>query len=240
MGRNLVRRRWIAFRARSVAIAVVCLVPLGVYAQEASVKPGINDNFRDPNPDSFISIFESESREIFHHRHDIVAALDLEEGLDVADVGAGTGFFSLMIAREVAPSGTVYAVDIAQKFLDHIQKSLADESITNVKTVLCTDRSTELEPESVDLVFVSDTYHHFEYPYDTLESIHKALRPDGVLVIIDFERVKGITAQWAYNHVRGGKGTVTDEVKDAGFELVEEVPMMEEQYFLKFKKRRSE
>jgi len=105
---------------------------------------------------------------------------------------------------------------------------------------LCTERSTKLPAESVDLVYICDTYHHFEYPEDTLASIHQALRPGGQLIIVDFERVKGIQVNWILNHVRCGKGTVTDEVKNAGFDFVEEVDLMAEQYVLRFEKRASD
>ena len=90
---------------------------------------------------------------------------------------------------------------------------------------------------TIDKAFVCDTYHHFEYPHDMLRSIHEALRPGGELVIVDFERVVGKSSEFAVDHIRAGKGTFSDEARDAGFDFVEEVPMMEEQYFLRFRKR---
>lgn len=213
--------------------ALVCVAN----AQEQSVKPGINDNFQDPNIKQFTAMFEGESREIFAHRVEIVDALKLEPGMDVADVGAGTGFFSIMMGDRVGEEGTVYAVDIAENFIEHIDKRAKEEGLKNVKPVLCDARSTKLKPESVDLVFVCDTYHHFEHPWDTLASIHQAIRKDGRLVVVDFERIKGISSDWTLDHVRCGKGTVTDEIKDAGFDFVEEVKLMDEQYVLVFKKR---
>lgn len=211
--------------------------PGSVTAQEESVKPGINDPFEDPDPAAFVERFETESREIYKYRHAIVAALGLEQGMEVADVGAGTGLFTRMIAPEVGETGRVFAVDIARNFLDHIGKTCAEAEIGNVTTVLCTPRSVELPENSADLVFICDTYHHFEYPADTLASIRKALRPGGRLVILDFERIAGVSSAWTLGHVRCGKGTVTDEVKDAGFDLVREIPLMREQYFLEFKPR---
>jgi predicted methyltransferase len=209
-------------------------------AQEQSVKPGINDRFKDPDVEALIQTFEADGRAIYDNRNKIVSALKLKRGMEVADIGAGTGFFSRMIAEKVGKKGTVYAVEIAQGYLDHIEEAAAEEGLTNVKGVLATDRSSQLPAESVDVVFTCDTYHHFEFPYDTLESIHKALRPGGILVIVDFERIEGITDEWALGHVRCGKGTVTDEVKNAGFDFVKEVPVMEDQYLIKFRKRETE
>ena len=109
----------------------------------------------------------------------------------------------------------------------------------NVTTVLGDAKSTKLEPTSVDLALVSDAYHHFEFPRSMLASIRRALRPDGRLVVIDFERVVGVSPDFAIEHVRAGKGTVTDEIKDNGFDLVREIPLMEGegQFYLEFRKR---
>ena len=224
-------------RATTFVAAIAIIVCAPAIAQEQSVKPGINDNFKDPSVKTYTIMFEGESRAIFKHRHEIVDALGLKDGMTIADVGAGTGFFSMMIAGRVGNEGTVYSVDIAENFIDHINKRAKEEKLSNINGILCDERSTHLDAESVDLVFVCDTYHHFEYPYDTLSSIHQALRTDGRLVIVDFERIKGINRDWTINHVRCGKGTVTDEVKDAGFDFVEEIQMMDEQYIIVFQKR---
>lgn len=219
-------------------VSTLLFATIAVPAQEQSVKPGINERFEeDVNVDQFIQMFEGESREIYKHRHEIVDAMDLKEGMDVADVGAGTGFFTRMIANEVGPTGTVYAVDIAEEFIEHIEKMNKEEGIKNVKTVVCSARDTKLPENSVDFIFICDTYHHFEYPQDTLASIHRALRPEGILFIVDFERVKGVSSAFAMTHVRSGKGTVTDEVKNSGFNFVKEVPLMEEQWVRVFRKR---
>lgn len=222
---------------RSAVVAILFFAAPLSLGQEQSVHPGINDSFRDPDVDRYITMFEGESRAIYKHRFDILEALALKPGQDVADIGAGTGFFSLMFAEAVEPKGTVFAVDIAENFIDHIKSNSKEHGIKNVKPVLCTDRDTKLKKNSVDVVFICDTYHHFEYPFDTMASIHRALRPGGKLMIVDFERVKGVHSDWTLDHVRCGKGTVTDEVKDSGFDFVEEIPMMEDQYVLVFRKR---
>ena len=87
-----------------------------------------------------------------------------------------------------------------------------------------------LPPESVDLVFISDTYHHFEYPQSTLRSIHRALRPDGELVVIDFKRVPGISNPWVMSHVRAGEAKVIAEITAAGFALSERLDFMQTQF----------
>jgi ubiquinone/menaquinone biosynthesis C-methylase UbiE len=159
--------------------------------------------------------------------------------MEVADIGAGTGFLSLLIAAEVGPDGRVFAEDVVPEFIEHIAAAAKKEGIANVTTVLGDQRSARLEAGSIDLALVSDVYHHFEFPKPMLESLHSALRSGGRLVVIDFERVEGVSAPFAIEHVRAGKGTVTDEIKTGGFDLIREVPLMERegQYYLEFRKR---
>lgn len=207
---------------------------------EASVKPGVNKNFVDPNldVDSYVKRFEIESREVFLTRERILAACEIEKGDTVADVGAGTGLFSRMFSTVVGDQGWVYAVDISPRFLEHINKESAKNQIDNITGVLCAENSVSLPPNAVDVVFICDTYHHFEYPNSTLASILRALKPGGHLIVIDFERIEGKSRDWTMRHVRAGKEVFRAEIQDAGFKLAEEkqIDGFQENYFLKFQK----
>jgi ubiquinone/menaquinone biosynthesis C-methylase UbiE len=218
--------------------AVVSVVESQLAAQDASVRPGVNDPFRDPDVPGFQEAFETESREVFAKRAEIVQALELKPGETVADIGAGTGLFTRLMAKEVGPEGKVVAVEISQKFLDHIQATSREAKLENVATVLGTDESVNLEPNSIDVAFVCDTYHHFEFPQKTLASIHKALKPEGRLIVIDFRREEGKSRDWVLNHVRAGQEVVEQEITEAGFEKTRAVDdLMEENYLLYFKKK---
>jgi SAM-dependent methyltransferase len=213
-----------------------------VAAQERghSVKPGINERFLDPElkVDEWVERFETESREVFTAREEIVEALDLKEGMRVADVGAGTGLFTRLFSQRVGPRGWVFAVDISPRFAEHLAE-LADRIRgQNITPVLCAADSVLLPPESVDIVYICDTYHHFEYPAATLASIHRALRPGGRLAVIDFERIPGVSSEWTLDHVRAGKETFREEIEAAGFELDRELDLdgLVENYFLLFRK----
>jgi ubiquinone/menaquinone biosynthesis C-methylase UbiE len=227
-----------AIGAMALAVAAA-LAMLAAGAQETSVRPGINDAYRDPDVDQWVDRLEADDRAIFKYRDAIIATLGLEPGMEVADVGAGTGFLSLLIAAAVGPEGRVFAQDVVPEFLEHIKAAAAKEGLANITTVLGEQKSTRLEPGSIDLALVCDVYHHFEFPEPMLESLHSALRSGGRLVVIDFERVEGVSTPFAIEHVRAGKGTVTDEIKNGGFELIREVPLMERegQYYLEFRKR---
>lgn len=207
---------------------------------EKSVRPGINEKFLDPklNVDEWLGRFEVESREVYAARDKVVKACRLKPGHRIADVGAGTGFFSRMFASAVGSDGQVYAVDISPRFVEHIETMAEKDGIKNIETVLGGEHSVRLRPDSVDRVFICDTYHHFEYPQATLASIHQALAEDGELIVIDFERIPGKSREFILGHVRAGKEQFRKEIEAAGFEFVEEVtvPEFQENYFLRFRK----
>lgn len=208
-------------------------------AREQSVKPGINEPYREPDVEQWVERFEGESREIFRERERIVADLGLRPGDDVADVGAGTGLFTVLFAEAVGPTGRVYAVDISEEFIEHIRRRAAQAGLANIRGVVCAEDSVDLPAESVDLVFVCDTYHHFEYPRGTLASIHRALRPGGRLVVIDFIREEGVSREWVLEHVRAGQAVFAAEIEAAGFERVADHPQrarLEENYVMWFRK----
>ena len=220
-------------------IMVVCLfllLAVSLSGQEKSVRPGINQPFEDPDLPNFLDTFEKNGREIYDFRKEIVEACKLEPGMVVADIGAGTGLLTRLFAPAVGDKGKVYAVDIAQKFLDHIKKTCDDQGIKNVKYVKCTDTSAELPQNSIDLAFICDTYHHFEFPFKTMASIHKALKPGGQVILIDFHRIKGQSTDWVMGHVRAGQEVFAKEVQDSGFKQVEEKKFMKQSYFLRFEK----
>ena len=95
-----------------------------------------------------------------------------------------------------------------------------------------------LPPKSADVIFVCDTYHHFEYPKSTLASMHRALKDDGHLIVVDFERIEGKSRDWTMGHVRAGREVFRAEIQVAGFTLAEEkkIDGFQENYFLKFRK----
>ncbi len=226
---------------RTLAVAFVLFVVPLAYTQEKSVKPGINDPFKNPDVEKYKNTFEGESREVYLHREKIVAACGLKPGMVVADVGAGTGLHTRLFAKAVGDDGQVYAVDIAAKFLAHIQKTAREAKLRNVTPVLCNEDSVDLPKGSVDVAFVCDTYHHFEFPHRTLASLHRAIKPGGRLIVIDFKRIPGLSSDWTMNHVRAGQEVVEKEIAAAGFTKSEEVKdLLKDNYFVIFTRSKSD
>jgi len=210
------------------------------FAQQPTITPtakALNKSF-DSDASQWTERFEHEGRAIYDKRSEILDAMNLKPGMDVADIGAGSGLISRLIAQRVAPNGTVYAVDIAKNMIDHINKVNEEQHITNLRAVLGDVKSPKLAPNSVDVICIIDSYHHFEYPTDMLAEINKALRPNGLLMLIDFKRIEGVSRDYILKMVRAGEGTFTDEFLNAGFELVERRDdMFPENYLLKFRHR---
>jgi len=227
------------FSHPSPPLLLACLLLISgmAAAQNQSVRPGVNRQYQDPEWEQWVNAFERPGREVFNQRHAIVAAVGIREAMDLADIGAGTGLFTRLFSPETGPEGTVYAVDISETFVSNILRTSAEQGYTNVKGIVNTDRDAALPENSIDLAFLSDTYHHFEYPQDMLASIHRALRDGGRLVIIDFRRRSGISSRWVMGHVRADMDAVIAEVKSAGFDFLEEKPLLRVNYFLEFKKR---
>jgi ubiquinone/menaquinone biosynthesis C-methylase UbiE len=215
---------------------------IGICAAQQTITPvarDLNKSF-DAEASKWTERFEHEGRAIYDKRMAILDAMGLKPGMDVADIGAGSGLITRLIAQRVAPGGTAYGVDIAKNMIDHITQTAKEEHITNLKAVLGDPHSPKLAPGSVDVVCIIDSYHHFEFPADMLAEIKKALRPDGVLMLIDFKRIDGISRDYILKMVRAGEGTFTDEFLNAGFEMVEKRDdMFPENYLLKFKIRRA-
>jgi ubiquinone/menaquinone biosynthesis C-methylase UbiE len=233
--------RWFAAAALAVFL---CAAPSALIAQQAapaqekSVKPGINDRWRSPDIKPLVETLETESREIYHEREALARLVDAKPGMAVADVGAGSGFMTELFAKMVGPSGRVYAVDINPKLLELITQRAAKDGLKNIQTVLDNDKSSELPPNSVDIIFLCDTYHHFEFPKAMLASMLRALRPGGQVVLVEFHLVKGKSPAWMFEHVRAGQEVFTKEFVDAGFAFEKELPTpyFTENYMLRFRK----
>ncbi|MBT9557120.1 MAG: methyltransferase domain-containing protein [Myxococcales bacterium] len=206
----------------------------------AGADPAINAPFRDAALDVKVwtDRFEGESREVYRAREAIVAAIGLEPGMVVADVGTGTGLFVKYFSERVGPTGRVVAVDIAETFLALVRERAAAAGLTNVETRLGTTDSAQIPAGSVDVAFVCDTYHHFETPTTMLASLQSALRSGGRLIIVDYHRIPGKTSEFLMGHVRANRETVISEIEAAGFVRLQgpPAPFLDENYLVVFER----
>jgi ubiquinone/menaquinone biosynthesis C-methylase UbiE len=227
-------------RSLKQLIAILALVVCWpVYAQVGQTE-GINDSYKGKNLDvrEWVNRLEVEGREAFDLRREIVAAIELKPGQAVADVGAGTGLFVPLLANAVGTQGKVYAIDIAPRFIEHIDAKTRDAGLTQVKTVLSNEKSIELPAESVDVVFACDAYHHFVHYQAMLASIRKALKPGGQFVVVDFDVESKSLNPSMVEHVGKTKGEFRRQITDAGFKFAEDLtlPQMKTNFVYRFVK----
>ncbi len=224
--------------AASVLLLGLVLV-LPVRSQDAKAPPeDINKSFQHPDVPKYVERFESEDREVFAKRREIVNAIGLAQGMNVADIGAGTGAFTYLFAEKVGPAGKVFAVDIAPEFLEHIAIEAKKRGHDQVRTVKGDQKSTHLPKNSVDVVFLCDVYHHLENPNLTLASIRNALKPGGRLVIVEFDRREGKSKEFVIKHVRASKDVFLKEIQLAGFAPIElkNAPELQENFLAGFRR----
>ena len=129
---------------------------------------------------------ERGSRQMEERPDLLLAALDLKPGMTVADVGAGTGYYSWQIAERVGATGRVDAVDVQPEMIALLKERMRQRGVRNVQAVLGTSADTGLAPGTVDLALMVDVYHELDRPREILDSILRALRPGGRLVLVEY------------------------------------------------------
>jgi ubiquinone/menaquinone biosynthesis C-methylase UbiE len=227
---------------RSLHIPLI-LLSLAVSASlpaQTGQTPAINEPYKVKQLDvqEWVQRFEVEGREAFDLRQEIVAAMNLRPGQVIADVGAGTGLFEPLLANEVGPQGKVYAIDIVPRFIEHIDNKAQRAGLSQIKTVLSTERSIGLPANSVDVAFACDAYHHFVYYDAMLASIRRALKPGGRLFIVDFDKESKTLSPSMAEHVGQTKGEFTRQITAAGFKFDEDLtlPQMKTNFMYRFVK----
>jgi ubiquinone/menaquinone biosynthesis C-methylase UbiE len=161
-------------------------------------------------------------------------ALGLEKGMAVADVGAGTGYFSLRMARRVGPEGKVYANDVQQEMLDKLRANAAKAKLGNVETVLGSEADPKLPLKSLDLVLLVDVYHEFSQPQEMLQHIRSSLKPNGRLVLLEY-RKEDPAVPIRPEH-KMSVAEVKTEVEAEGYKLDQVIETLPRQHIIIFKK----
>lgn len=189
-----------------------------------------NMGFEDPNisADLWNHGFELPEKDVVLHRKELLRLLPVKKGDAIADVGAGTGSFEKSLSELVGTEGKVYAVEVASAFIPYMENRFEKEKLTNVKVVRGKSDQTTLKKESVNVVMVVDTYHHFDKPDEMIRDFHKILKADGHLVIVDFR--KGPQARpWVNSHVYMTMEECIQVVTKNGFRLLreEKTPFLE-------------
>jgi len=169
---------------------------------------------------------------------ELIKAMGLEPGMSVADVGAGVGYMLPFLSRRVGPGGHVIAEDIFDDFLASAKQRAQNQNLENVTFVKGTETDPKLPEGAMDIVLALDVYHHFDYPEKMLAAIHKALKPGGKLVVVEYyKRSTAMANGRALTHIRLDMADVIKEIEGNHFHLLlerEHIP--DSQYMLVLRK----
>jgi arsenite methyltransferase len=163
----------------------------------------------------------------------VIEALHISPGARVADLGAGGGYFTFPLAEAVGPEGNVYAVDTEDESLRFIEKDAAQRGRIprQVALILATPNNPHLPTSGVDLIFTCNTYHHLSKRVSYMQALAGFLRPNGRIAIIDFK--EGSWLGSLFGHATS-KDTVRQEMKTAGYRLINDFDFLSKQHFQVF------
>lgn len=183
------------------------------------------------NPEAYIKALEDPERDKYQKPHEVMTALDVKDGEIIADIGAGSGYFSLRLARHVGTSGHVYAVDVSPDMTRHLNERIAGAKLLNISTILAKP-DDPLLPQPVNRFLIVDVWHHIADQPAYLAMMKKSLKPGGQVVMIDFKKEEipvgpPITMKIA-------REDLIAQMQANGFTLVKEHTFLPYQYFLVF------
>lgn len=207
---------------------ITVLSGAAVAQQHQPAKPDHMDHKFD-DPARYAKSFDDPARDAWQMPSRVIDTLALQPGMKVADIGAGTGYFSMRLAKVRGIS--VFAADIEPKMIDYLTQRAHKERLSNVTAVLAGAASPNL-PEPVDVILVVDTYHHLGNRPMYFRDLKKSLKPGGRIAIVDFRKdaPDGPPA-----HFRFTPQQIQDEMKQAGYELHSSHDFLPRQHFLIFR-----
>ncbi len=181
---------------------------------------------------AYIAMLDDPKRDAYQKPHEVITALKLRDGEVIADIGAGSGYFTFRLARHVGETGRVYAVDISPEMIVHLNRCTRDLKLKNVASVLAPPDDPLLADGSIDRFFICDTWHHIENHDHYLALLKKMLKPGGQIVMIDFK--KTATPMGPPLEMRIDRADLVREMEKNGFLLQAEHTFLPHQYFLVF------
>lgn len=217
---------------RDVIVVGILLATLATSPRAQSQQQGGNHGRLFPPSD--LGLLDAPDRDLWQRPDQIMDAMAIADASVVADIGAGSGWFTIRLARRVGPQGLVYAEDVQKEMINAISRRVSREGLNNVRPVLGQKNDPRLPPRSLDAVLVVDAYHEIENRVAVLSSLARALKPQGRIGVIDF-RLDG-TGPGPSPEERVSPDVVVKDAKDAGLRLIRQEPFLQYQYFLIFGK----
>jgi len=178
-------------------------------------------------------ILEGSGRDQWQKPDEVIKQLNLRPGDVVADIGAGTGYFTRRFALAVGPQGKALGLEIEPSMVEHMRQEARRLNLTNYEAHLVKPDDPGLEPRSVDLIFLSNAYHHIGNRVDYFRRLSKSLKAEGRIVIVDFYQKPLPIGPRALEH-KVSEETIIKELRQAGYRLIRSLGFLPYQYFLEF------
>jgi arsenite methyltransferase len=207
-------------------------LPFAAHAQEAVKRDQHQMHGLHRDPKAYIGALEDPQRDAYQKPHEVVHALSLKPGEVIADIGAGSGYFTFHLARHVGEKGRVYAVDVSSDMILHINRRIRDTRANNVVSVLADPDDPLLPERSVNRFFICNVWHHVENQTKYLSLMKKMLKPGGEVVMIDFQKTE--TPVGPPLKMRIAREDLIKQMENSGFRLSKEHTFLPYQYFFVF------
>lgn len=215
-----------------ILLAALALFPANLTAQDAVSRDASQMHRLHNDPKAYIGALEDPQRDAYQKPHEVLTALSLKPGEVIADIGAGSGYFTFPIAHHLGPEGKVYAVDVSPDMILHLNRRIRDLKTTNVVSVLADPDDPLLPEQSVNRFFICDVWHHVENPSKYLGMIKKVLKPGGQVIMIDFQKKE--LAFGPPMEMKIAREDLIKQMESNGFRLAKEHSFLPYQYFLVF------
>jgi predicted O-methyltransferase YrrM len=215
----------------AVLVFVILTYPVEGYTQhEHKEHPASEQRFDDI--DRWVRLFEDPERDEWQKPAEVVKRLNLKEGYVIADIGAGTGYFTRLFAEAVGPSGKALGLDVEPSMVKYMKEDARKLELKNYEARIVRADDPGLKPGSVDVVFICNTYHHIEQRVDYLTRLSRGLKTEGRVVIVDFYKNSPVGPQAPGHKV--AENIVLQEFQRAGYHLLQSHKILPYQYFLEF------
>ena len=215
-----------------VSLIVLLALPLSEPGQDAVKRDHHQMHQLHRDSRAYIGMLEDPKRDAYQKPHEVMRTLDVRQGEVIADIGAGSGYFTFRLAHHVGDNGRVYAVDVSPDMILHLNRRIRELKAMNVSSILADPDDPLLPERSVNRFFFSDSWHHIENQAKYLSLIKKMLKPGGEIVMIDFHKKElpvGPPMQ-----MKIAREDLTRQMESNDFRLTKEHTFLPYQYFLVF------
>jgi arsenite methyltransferase len=216
----------------SLLLILLIALPSAVHAQDAVKRDDHQMHGLHNDPKAYIGALEDPQRDAYQKPHEVLTALNIKPGEIIADIGAGSGYFTFRLSHFVGDKGKVYAVDVSPEMILHINRRIREQKANNVVSLLADPDDPLLPDRSVNRFFFCDSWHHIENQTKYLALMKRMLKPGGEVVIIDFHK-KEFPVGPPMN-MKIAREDVIKRLESNGYRLTKEHSFLAYQYFLVF------